>query len=84
MWPATSSISMHIAGCAAAEAGAGRGRLQARDFDRAGIPRSYLSRLREEGVLLHLGRGLYQYAEAALSTNQSLAGASKRVPHGVM
>jgi hypothetical protein len=60
------------------------GLLRARDFDRADIPRSYLSHLREEGVLLHLGRGLYQYAEAALSPNQSLAGASKRVPHGVM
>jgi predicted transcriptional regulator of viral defense system len=58
--------------------------LRARDFDRAGIPRSYLARLRDEGILLHLGRGLYQYAEAELSSNQSLAEASKRVPHGVI
>lgn len=58
--------------------------VRARDFDRAGIPTSYLSRLRDEGVLLQLGRGLYQYAEAEFSANQSLAEASKRVPHGVI
>jgi len=58
--------------------------VRARDFDRVGIPRSYLGRLRDEGVLLQLGRGLYQYADADLSANQSLAEVSKRVPHGVI
>ena len=55
-----------------------------RDFDAHDLPRAYLSRLAEEGLLERLSRGLYQYAGAPLDANQSLAEASKRVPHGVI
>ena len=55
-----------------------------RDFDAHDLPRAYLSRLSQEGVLERLDRGLYQYADAPLDANQSLAEASKRVPHGVI
>ncbi len=58
--------------------------IRPRDFDAHDLPRAYLFRLSQEGILQRLGRGLYQYANAPLDFNQSLAEASKRVPHGVI
>jgi len=58
--------------------------VRARDFDARGIPRTYLRRMCGEGVLVRIGRGLYQVADARPSANQSLAECSKRVPHGVI
>jgi predicted transcriptional regulator of viral defense system len=55
-----------------------------RDFEAHGLPRAYLFRLSQEGILQHLSRGLYQYAGAALNANQSLAEVGKLVPHGVI
>ena len=58
--------------------------IRPRDFEAHDLPRSYLFRLSREGVLQRLGRGLYQYAGAALDSNQSLAEAGKLVPQGVI
>ena len=61
-----------------------RGIARARDFDDAGVPRAYLRRLQDEGLLIRVGRGLYQLAEMEWSKFHSLAEASRTVPHGVI
>src|SRR3546814_20540373 len=61
-----------------------RGIVRARDFDAAGIPRAYLRRLQDEGLLVRMGRGLYQLADAEWSESHSLAEAARAVPHGVI
>jgi predicted transcriptional regulator of viral defense system len=38
----------------------------------------------EEGLLIQPSRGLYQLADAPLSSSHTLAGASRVVPHGVI
>lgn len=58
--------------------------IRARDFDQAGLPRSYLRRLCDEGYLVRRGRGLYEDADLDFSRHVSLAETSKRVPHGVI
>jgi predicted transcriptional regulator of viral defense system len=50
----------------------------------AGITAATVSRLAREGLVIRLGRGLYQLADAALEGNHSLAEAAKRVPRGVI
>lgn len=60
------------------------GVLRPRDLAAHGIPREYLIRLRDRGVLVQPSRGLYVLADADLGENQSLAEACKRVPHGVV
>jgi predicted transcriptional regulator of viral defense system len=62
----------------------GRGPLRARDLDAAGIPRAYLTRLSERGVLEHVDRGLYRLADAAATENHSMAEVGKRVPHAII
>lgn len=61
-----------------------RGIARARDFDAAGIPRAYLRRLQDDGLLVRMGRGLYQLADAQRSEAHSLAEAICAVPHGVV
>ena len=41
-----------------------QGIARGRDFDAVGVPRVYLQRLRDEGVLEQVGRGLYKLAGA--------------------
>jgi predicted transcriptional regulator of viral defense system len=60
------------------------GILRPRDLDAHGIPREYLKRLLERGLLERLGRGLYVLPDADFTENHSLAEACKRVPHGVV
>lgn len=60
------------------------GVLRPRDVEAQGIPREYLIRLRDRGVLEQPSRGLYILADADLGENQTLAEACKRVPHGVV
>lgn len=60
------------------------GILRPRDLQAAGIPRSYLQRLLDRGLLLRSGRGIYALADGDLTENHSLAEVSKRVPHGVI
>ena len=50
----------------------------------AGITAATVSRMKEKGLLLRLGRGLYQLPGASLDANHSLAEAAKLVPKGVV
>ena len=62
-----------------------RGIARARDYQEAGIPLVYLKRLRDDGALIQLGRGLYQTAEAAgTDANHTLAEAARIMPKGVL
>jgi predicted transcriptional regulator of viral defense system len=60
------------------------GILRPRDLSAHGIPRHYLVRLHEQGLLERPARGIYVLADAEPSEHQSLAEASKRVPHGIV
>ena len=61
-----------------------QGIARGRDFDAAGVPRVYVQRLRDEGVLQQIGRGLYRLAEAEVSSATSLAEAARIQPKGVI
>ena len=61
-----------------------KGPVRARDLDQAGIPRAYLKRMCDRGVLERVDRGLYRLAEAPATELSSLAEAAKRVPHAVI
>ena len=61
-----------------------RGIARSRDFESAGIPRIYLQRLRDEGLLTQPGRGLYELANSEIGAHHSLAEAAKAVPAGVI
>src|SRR5664279_493504 len=63
---------------------AGKGPLRARDLDAAQIPRAYLARMRDSGVLEQIDRGLYRLVKAAPSESHSLAQVIKRVPHATI
>ena len=58
--------------------------VRARDFTAAGIARTYIQRLCNEGLLVRAGRGLYQAADAEIETQHSLVEASLALPHGVV
>ena len=60
------------------------GVLRPKDLDRYGIPRKYLNRLYHKGKVERAGRGLYVLPEATPTEHQTLAEASKRVPHGIV
>jgi predicted transcriptional regulator of viral defense system len=61
-----------------------QGIARGRDFDAAGVPRVYLQRLRDEGVLQRVGRGLYKLANAKVASATSLAEAARIQPRGVI
>jgi len=61
-----------------------KGPVRARDLDGAGIPRAYLKRLCDRGLLEQVDRGLYRLADAPVTELSSLAEVSKRVPHAVI
>jgi predicted transcriptional regulator of viral defense system len=61
-----------------------KGPVRARDLDEAGIPRAYLKRLRDRGMLEQIDRGLYRLADAPVTELSTLAEVSKRVPHAVI
>ncbi len=58
--------------------------IRPRDLKAYNIPRAYLQRLYERGLLQRSGRGIYLLADAELTENYSLAEACKRVPHGII
>jgi predicted transcriptional regulator of viral defense system len=59
--------------------------LRARDFKAEGIPLVYLKRLTDAGVLVRLGRGLYQDPErVGENLAHDLAAAVRLVPNGVI
>lgn len=61
-----------------------RGPVRARDLDEAGIPRTYLKRLCDRGILEQVDRGLYRLADAPVTELSSLAEVAKRVPHSIV
>jgi predicted transcriptional regulator of viral defense system len=61
-----------------------QGIARGRDFDAAGVPRVYLQRLRDEGVLEQVGRGLYKLAGSEVASATSLAEAVRIQPKGVI
>ena len=61
-----------------------KGAITARDLREAGLPRQYLQRLFERGVLERVGRGVYTAADADVTENHTLVEATRRVPHGVI
>jgi len=63
---------------------AGSGPLRTRDVDAAGIPRVYLQRLCERGLLERVDRGLYRLPEAPVTELHSLVEVAKRVPHATI
>ena len=54
------------------------------EFIKAGITAATVSRMKEKGIIVQLGRGLYQLPDAALDANHALAEAAKLVPKGVV
>ena len=60
------------------------GVIRPRDLDRYGIPRNYITRLRQRGLLLRVGRGLYVNPEIKVSENHTMAQVAKRIPRGVI
>lgn len=61
-----------------------RGIARGRDFDAAGVTRATLQRMRDEGILLQVGRGLYRHADAEVGSGTSLAEAIRIQPRGVI
>ena len=58
--------------------------LRPRDLDAYGIPRNYLARLHQRGLVDRIGRGLYMLPQADITRHHSLVAASRRVPHGII
>jgi predicted transcriptional regulator of viral defense system len=61
-----------------------KGPIRPRDLDQAGIPRAYLKRLCDRGVLEQVDRGLYRLAEAPVTELSTLAEVAKRVPRSIV
>ena len=61
-----------------------RGIVRLSEFKAAGITAATIGRMRQDGEVLRLARGLYQLPDAPLDINHSLAEAAKRVPKGVV
>lgn len=61
-----------------------KGMLRPRDLDQYGIPRVYLSRLCERGLLQRVDRGLYVLPGVEVTEHHTLAEACKRIPNGVL
>ena len=61
-----------------------QGIVRARDITAAGIARTYLQRLCQEGRIVRVARGLYQAADADITAQHSLLEASCALPHGVV
>lgn len=61
-----------------------KGPLRALDLKDAGIPRTYLRRLCDRGLLEQVDRGLYHLVDAPVTELHSLAEVGKRVPHAVV
>ncbi len=60
------------------------GMIRPRDLEEYGIPREYLRRLCDKGVLERQSRGIYTLRDAELTEHHSLMQACKRLPKGVV
>jgi predicted transcriptional regulator of viral defense system len=61
-----------------------KGPVRARDLAKAGIPRVYLRRLCDRGMLEQVDRGIYRLADAPVTELHSLAEVAVRVPHATV
>jgi predicted transcriptional regulator of viral defense system len=61
-----------------------KGPIRSRDLDPAGIPRAYLKRLCDRGLLERVDRGIYRLVESQITELSALAEVTKRVPHAVV
>src|SRR6266446_1948478 len=61
-----------------------KGPIRARDLAAADIPRAYLTRMCERGVLEQVDRGLYRLADVNATEHHSIAEVAKRVPHAAI
>jgi predicted transcriptional regulator of viral defense system len=60
------------------------GMARSRDLERAGVSRTQIRRLLEQGRIERVGRGLYRTPGAPVSERQDLAELARRVPGGVV
>ncbi|MES9858862.1 MAG: type IV toxin-antitoxin system AbiEi family antitoxin domain-containing protein [Sedimenticola sp.] len=58
--------------------------VRSRDMDRLGLPRTYLNRLANQGVIEKIDRGLYQWPEKDLGRYHSLVEVAKKMPKAVV
>ncbi len=63
---------------------ANRGPIRARQLDALGIPRAYLRRLCDRGILERVDRGLYELTSGEVTELHSLAEVLLRVPQGIV
>lgn len=61
-----------------------RGIVRLSEFKSAGITAATIGRMRDDGEVIRLARGLYKLPDAPLDANHSLAEAAKRLPKGVV
>lgn len=61
-----------------------KGPLRPRDLEEQRIPRAYLKRLLDRGLLEQFDRGLYRLPNAVVTELHSLAEVAKRMPHAVV
>lgn len=61
-----------------------KGPMRARDLDALGVPRVYLQRLVDRGLLERVDRGLYVHAEAKVTELHGVAEVMKRTPRGIV
>jgi predicted transcriptional regulator of viral defense system len=61
-----------------------KGPVRSRDLERAAIPRAYLRRLCDQGMLEQVDRGIYRLADAPVTELHSLAEVALRVPHSAV
>ncbi|MCL2647280.1 MAG: type IV toxin-antitoxin system AbiEi family antitoxin domain-containing protein [Phycisphaerales bacterium] len=61
-----------------------KGLLRARDLAEKNIPREYLRRASDQGLLERIGRGLYRVSGTMATDNQSLAEVCRKVPTGAV
>jgi len=61
-----------------------KGPVRARDLDKANIPRAYLRRLCDRGLLVQVDRGVYRHVDAPATELHSLAEVAVRIPHATV
>lgn len=61
-----------------------KGMLRPRELREYNIPRIYLKRLLDQGLLKRSGRGLYSLADTEITEYHTFAQAAKRIPRGVV
>jgi len=61
-----------------------RGVLTPRDLESYNIPRQYLNRLEQAGLVKRTSRGIYTCIEGDITEYHSYAEVCKRIPHGVL